>query len=93
MVGYSRAAEIEDADEVTGAQLRQATKAVKALSLAVGWFPEHQDKVAEYEEFLKEVVVVAVAKARKVPKEKVTVKTDNTPGRELCGPLGELFAC
>lgn len=42
---------------------------------------------------MKEVVVVAVAKARKVPKEKVTVKTDNTPGRELCGPLGELFAC
>lgn len=80
--GDSRAAEIEDAEEVSAAQLRHATKAVKALSLAVGWFPEQQEKVAEYEEFLKEVVVVAVAKARKVPKEKVTVKTDNTPSRE-----------
>jgi hypothetical protein len=85
MVGwlvYSRVAEIEDADEVTAAQLRQATKAVKTLSMAVGWFPDQQEKVAEYEEFLKEVVVVAVAKARTVPKEKVTVKTDTTPGRE-----------
>ncbi|KAG2361110.1 P-loop containing nucleoside triphosphate hydrolase protein [Suillus spraguei] len=59
--------EIEDADEVAASQLREATKAIKALSMA---------------EFLKEVVVVAVAKARKVLKEKVTVKTDNTPGRK-----------
>ncbi|KAG2116291.1 hypothetical protein DEU56DRAFT_919270 [Suillus clintonianus] len=74
--------EIEDADEVTAKQLREATKAVKALSMAVGWFPEEQDQLGEYEEFLKEVVVVAVAKVRQVPKEKVTVKTDNTPGRK-----------
>ncbi|KAG2360936.1 hypothetical protein BDR07DRAFT_1377635 [Suillus spraguei] len=68
-----------------------ATTAVKAASghqgcqdpqHGSGLFPEQQDKVAEYEEFLKEVVVVAVAKARKVPKEKVTVETDNTPGRK-----------
>ncbi|KAG2034282.1 hypothetical protein BDR03DRAFT_1013618 [Suillus americanus] len=72
--------EIEDADEVTAQQLREATKAVKALSMTVGWFPEEQDKLGEYEEFLKEVVVVAVAEVRKVAKEKVTVKTDNTPG-------------
>jgi hypothetical protein len=81
MIGDSQVAEIEDADEVTASQLREATKAVKALSMAVAWFPAEQDQVAEYQEFLKEVVVVAVAKARKVPKEKVTVKTDNTPGR------------
>jgi hypothetical protein len=91
MMSYSLVAVIEDADEVTALQLRQATKAVKALSLTVGWFPEEQEKVAEYEEFLKEVVVVAVAKARKVPKEKVTVKTDDTPSRAYCGPLGEPF--
>lgn len=53
---------------------------IKALSLAVGWFPEKQEKVAKYEEFLKEVIVVVVAKARKVPKEKVMVKIDDTPG-------------
>ncbi|KAG2034284.1 hypothetical protein BDR03DRAFT_1013620 [Suillus americanus] len=76
--------EIEDADEVTAQQLREVTKAVKALSMTVGWFPEEQDKLGEYEEFLKEVVVVAVAEVRKVAKEKVTVKTDNTPGRK-CG--------
>lgn len=72
---------IEDAHEVTAQQLREATKAVKALSQTVAWFPAEQDKVGEYEEFLKEVVVVAVAKVRKVAKEKVTVKTDDTPGR------------
>jgi hypothetical protein len=72
---------IEDAHEVTAQQLREATRAVKALSQTVAWFPAEQDKVGEYEEFLKEVVVVAVAKVRKVAKEKVTVKTDNTPGR------------
>ncbi|KAG2355244.1 hypothetical protein BDR07DRAFT_1493393 [Suillus spraguei] len=74
--------EIEDADEVTASQLHEATKAVKALSMAVAWFPAEQDQVAEYQEFLKEVIIIAVAKARKVPKEKVTVKTDNTPGRK-----------
>ncbi|KAG1778089.1 hypothetical protein EV702DRAFT_1196506 [Suillus placidus] len=76
--------EIEDADVVTAKLLREATRAIKALSLAVGWFPEEQEKLGEYEEFLKEVVVVAVAKARQVPKEKVTVKTDTTPSRK-CG--------
>ncbi|KAG2028533.1 hypothetical protein BDR03DRAFT_1075980 [Suillus americanus] len=74
--------EIEDADEVTAQQLREAMRAVKALSMTVGWFPEEQDKLGEYEEFLKEVIVVAVAKVRKVAKEKVTVKMDNTPGRK-----------
>ncbi|KAG2029488.1 hypothetical protein BDR03DRAFT_987716 [Suillus americanus] len=74
--------EIEDADEVTAQQLREATKAMKVLSMTVGWFPEEQDKLGKYEEFLKEVVVVAVAKVRKVAKEKVTVKTDNTPSRK-----------
>ncbi|KAG2029690.1 hypothetical protein BDR03DRAFT_1018074, partial [Suillus americanus] len=74
--------EIEDADVVTAKMLRDATKHVKALSLAVGWFPKEQEIVNEYEEFLKEVVVVAVAKARKVPKEKVTVNTENTPSRK-----------
>jgi hypothetical protein len=60
--------------------LRDATKAVKVLRTAVEWFPGEDDHVGEYEEFLKEVVVTAVAKARRVPKEKVTVPTDNTPG-------------
>ncbi|KAG0691676.1 hypothetical protein DFH29DRAFT_883952 [Suillus ampliporus] len=48
------------------------------------WRGSHMrnNHVAEYEEFLKGVIVTAVAKLRKVLKEKLTVDTDNTPGRK-----------
>ncbi|KAG0693279.1 hypothetical protein DFH29DRAFT_1007453, partial [Suillus ampliporus] len=76
---------LEQAPEVDGKMLRDATKAVKAYRDAVAWFPkeeERPDGVAEQEEFLKTVVVTAVAKARKLPKEKVAEKSENTPARK-----------
>ncbi|KAG1766103.1 hypothetical protein EDD22DRAFT_845148 [Suillus occidentalis] len=72
--------EIEDANENNILQLCQETKAIKTLSLIVILFFKKQYKVAEYEEFLKEVIVITVVKVRKVLTEKVIVKTDNTPG-------------
>jgi hypothetical protein len=60
--------------------MREVTKHVKALQQAMIWFPKQNDHVAEYEEFLKEVIVTAVAAERKVPKGKVAVESEDTPG-------------
>jgi Sec-independent protein translocase protein TatA len=65
--------------------LRDATKAVKAYRDAIKWFPNELEKEngpAEQEEFLKEVVVDAVAKARKQPKEKLAGDVEHTPASE-----------
>ncbi|KAG1736625.1 uncharacterized protein EDB91DRAFT_1083295 [Suillus paluster] len=73
---------IEDADEVSVKMFYDTMKAVKALRMTVAWFPQEDDHVAEYEEFLKEVIVTVIAKSRKVPKEKVTIESEKTPGRQ-----------
>ncbi|KAG0693276.1 hypothetical protein DFH29DRAFT_1007449 [Suillus ampliporus] len=75
---------IEEAEIVTTQMLRDATKAVKAYRDGIRWFPNELEKiagVAEHEEFLKEVVVNAVAKAKRVPKEKLAQETEDTPAR------------
>lgn len=77
-----RRAEIEDTKDVTKKMLRDATKAVKAYRDAVAWFPAEEEKangLAEHEEFLKQVVVTAVAQAKKRPKEKIAAESPNSP--------------
>ncbi|KAG1727539.1 P-loop containing nucleoside triphosphate hydrolase protein [Suillus lakei] len=57
---------------VSPKMLRDATRAVKAYSEAISWFPKEVEKiqgVGELEEFLKHIVVGAVAKAKGVTKE------------------------
>lgn len=73
---------IEDAEVVTTRMMREATKHVKALQQVMTWFPKQKDHIAEYEEFLKEVVITAVATERKVSKEKIAVESEDTPGRK-----------
>jgi hypothetical protein len=54
--------------------LRNASKAVKAYRDDIAWFPKEKEMlngVVEHEEFLKEVVITTVAKARKVPRDKL----------------------
>ncbi|KAG1848219.1 hypothetical protein C8R48DRAFT_677411, partial [Suillus tomentosus] len=65
---------IENADTVTPQMLREATHHVKMYSQSIKWFPLEVEKlqgVSELEEFLKTVVVTAVAKAKGVAKEKL----------------------
>ncbi|KAG1784565.1 P-loop containing nucleoside triphosphate hydrolase protein [Suillus plorans] len=76
--------QIEDTKDVTKKMLRDATKAVKAYRDAVAWFPAEEEKangLAEHEEFLKQVVVTAVAQAKKRPKEKIAAESPNSPAR------------
>jgi hypothetical protein len=84
---------IEKADTVTAKMLRDATRHVKALREAIVWFPREEEAkngVVEYEEFLKEVVVTAVAKLKKIPKEKVAEASEETPASKCNrGPLRE----
>ncbi|KAG2063203.1 hypothetical protein BDR04DRAFT_1164116, partial [Suillus decipiens] len=64
----------EEKSRVTPAMLRTATVAVKKYSTGCKWFPTdvaQGQALAEMEEFLKHVVVTAVAKAKGVPKEKL----------------------
>jgi hypothetical protein len=49
---------------ICGHYLITATMSVKAYSGAIGWTPGQAQAVAEMEEFLKHVVVKAVAKAK-----------------------------
>ncbi|KAG2124639.1 hypothetical protein DEU56DRAFT_916989 [Suillus clintonianus] len=75
---------IEDTKYVTQKMLCDATKAVKAYRDAVSWFPAEEEKangLAEHEEFLKQVVVTAVAQAKKRPKEKITAESFSSPAR------------
>ncbi|KAJ8581744.1 hypothetical protein M405DRAFT_846837 [Rhizopogon salebrosus TDB-379] len=78
---------IEDAiDGVTADMLRDVTNAVKAYRNDIAWFPseEHKDDgLAEFEGFLKEVVITVVAKAKRIPKEKLTEDAESmdTPAK------------
>ncbi|KAG2340580.1 hypothetical protein BDR05DRAFT_1002399 [Suillus weaverae] len=83
---------IEEGTNVTAANLRDATRAVKTYSESIRWFPlevEEIEGVGELEEFLKHIVVGAVAKAKGVAKEKLAPDigdgedgVDNTPASE-----------
>jgi hypothetical protein len=60
--------------------LRDATKAVKAYSETITWFPHEVEKIGglgELEEFLKHVVVGAVAKAKGITKEKLAPEIED----------------
>ncbi|KAG2136436.1 hypothetical protein DEU56DRAFT_756342 [Suillus clintonianus] len=78
--------EIENAEKVTSDMLRKATAAVKKLGDALQWLPHEVEAIhgiAELEEFLKQVVVTAVAKAKGIPKEKLApdiADPKDTPG-------------
>jgi hypothetical protein len=81
---------IENETRVTPKMLREATQAVKKYSNAVQWFPLELEKaqgVAELEEFLKHVVVTAVAKAKGIPKEKLAPEISNS--KESSGSASE----
>ncbi|KAG2136443.1 hypothetical protein DEU56DRAFT_756348 [Suillus clintonianus] len=77
---------IEHAEKVTPQMLREATAAVKKLSDSLQWFPHEVQGIqgiAELEEFLKHVVVTAVAKAKGISKEKLApdiADNKDTPG-------------
>lgn len=60
--------------------LRDATKAVKAYRDTIAWFPHEVEKIGglgELEEFLKQVVVGAVAKAKGITKEKLAPEIED----------------
>ncbi|KAG0694385.1 hypothetical protein DFH29DRAFT_1006383 [Suillus ampliporus] len=100
--------EIEDTKDVTKKMLRDATRAVKAYRDAVAWFPAEEEKangLAEHEEFLKQVVVTAVAQAKKRPKENIAAESPNSPASTTtwgfarlqgeasgAGDIGEIWA-
>ncbi|KAG0693517.1 hypothetical protein DFH29DRAFT_1007223 [Suillus ampliporus] len=75
---------IEEADIITPRMVLNASSAVKAYRDAISWFPLEKEMVggvAEYEEFLKDVVVTAVAKAKRVPREKLVEESPDCPAK------------